>query len=57
MRLSSSFESLVCAVFVLSALIMKFEPAWADRGLFMAYGYVAGFLGDNKTFSSRALAR
>jgi hypothetical protein len=24
---------------------MKFEPTWAKSGLFMAYGYVAGFLG------------
>ena len=40
-----AYESTVCAIFLLSLFIMKFEPKWADGALFMAYGYTAGFLG------------
>lgn len=40
-----AFESVVVVVFIVCALIMKFEPAWARPHLFLPYGYVAGFLG------------
>ena len=40
-----SYEIIVIVLFLICVGIMKVEPDWCKNYLFMAYGYVAGFLG------------